>query len=108
MFLESRGEGERQVALKWNEYASGAYIKGVRFPEDRAKADRSGRARVHRTKQAPVEVLPVRIRRRIGAVEYTVGPERVPPMWMAISNLAAEWSSKESASVTTEEVNISN
>jgi hypothetical protein len=40
--LESRGEGDRQIALKWNEYASGAYIKGVRFPEDRAKADRSG------------------------------------------------------------------
>ena len=41
-FLESRGEGDRQVALKWNEYASGAYIKGVRFPEDWAKVDRSG------------------------------------------------------------------
>ena len=37
-----RGESDRQVILKWNEYASGAYIKGVRFPGDRAKADRSG------------------------------------------------------------------
>ena len=40
--LESRGEGDRPVVLKWNEYASGAYIKGVRFQEDRSKADRAG------------------------------------------------------------------
>ena len=42
----------------------GANIKGVRFPEDRAKA--------------LAGILPMRIRRQIGVVEYTAWPERVP------------------------------
>ena len=41
----------------------------------------------------------MRIQRRIGAVEYTVWPERVPPMSTALSNLAAEWSSKHGKKV---------
>ena len=103
--LESRGESDRPVVLKRNEYASGAYIKGARFPEDKAKADRSGEI------TRPPDDRSARRNRTRGRIEvdtHTVWPERVPPRSTAIRNSIAEWSSKKSASVIPEEVNISN
>ena len=113
-----RGEGDRPVVLKWNEYASGAYIKGVRFPEDRSKADRSGEstrppddASARRSASTEAD----RGGRIYGTVYAStsirltpVWPERVPLKSTAPRNSIAEWSSQTSTSVITEEVNVSN
>ena len=93
------------MVLKWNEYASGAYIKGVRFPEDRSKADRAGEstrppddASARRSANTETD----RGGRIYGVARKSALRSTAP------RNSIAEWSSKTSTSVITEEVNISN